>query len=306
MQKKYGWGWSQNYMLTGLKEIHPMYGQSLQMTTLQTSEIQEKLLSIKSKESFDKKEIEGVGDQSVGVVIPARYKSSRFPGKPLAEINGKPMIIRVADICAEAVGTENVFVATENQRIMDVVRANGYNVIMTSNDCLTGTDRVAEAAYEIDRDIIVNVQGDEPLLDSNDILRVIAEKIKYPKAVINCMSSLESNEDPADTKIPKVVTDNAKYLMYMSRSAIPGSKYGLGEHISKQVCIYAFNKKELHMFLERSNQGKTPLEWVEDIEILRFLEMGLKVKMVEIHSQTHAVDFPEDIEIVERLLNENR
>ena len=306
LKKRYGWGWSQNYMLTGLEEIHPSYCQVLQNTTLQSSDIQQKLLTLEDKLSFNKEEIDRLDDQSVAVVIPARYKSSRFPGKPLAEIAGKPMIIRVADIAAQAVGSKNVFIATENQRIMEVVESYGYSVIITSNDCLTGTDRVAEAAYEIDRDIIINVQGDEPLLDPNDILKVLEEKKRFPKSVINCMSLLKSTEDSNDTKIPKLVTDNNNYLMYMSRSAIPGSKYGAGEHIYKQVCIYAFNKKELNIFLEQSRHGKTKLEWCEDIEILRFLELGLKVKMVELFNHTHAVDFPEDIEIVEDLLNEHK
>ena len=119
------------------------------------------------------------------------------------------------------------------------------------------------------------------------------------------MARIESYENVEDTKIPKMVVNEDNELMYSSRSAIPGSKYGPGKNPKKQVCIYAFSKDELSKFLERSKKGKTPLEWSEDIEINRFLEMGMKVKMVEVEDVTHAVDIPEDVKIVEELLNEN-
>ena len=212
-------------------------------------------------------------------------------------------IIRVSDIVGEAVGKENVYIATENSKIANVVRDNGYKVILTSDSCLTGTDRVAEASMEVDGDIIVNVQGDEPLLNPKHIQMVIDEKIKYPNHIINCMARVESYEDVTDTKLPKMVVNEENELMYSSRSAIPGSKYGVGKNPKKQVCIYAFSKEELSTF--GSRKEKTPLEWSEDIEINRFLEMGMKVKMVEVDDVTHAVDFPKDVKIVEELLNGN-
>ena len=156
---------------------------------------------------------------------------------------------------------------------------------------------------EVDGDIIVNVQGDEPLLNPKHIQQVIDEKIKYPNHIINCMARVESYENVEDTKLPKMVVNEENELMYSSRSVIPGSKYGNGKNPKKQVCIYAFNKEELSKF--GSRKEKTPLEWSEDIEINRFLEMGMKVKMIEVDDVTHAVDFPEDIKIVEDLLNEN-
>ena len=216
------------------------------------------------------------------------------------------MIIRVADICAAAIGKENVYIATEDNRINKSVTDNGYKVILTSDSCLTGTDRVAEASLEIQSDIIVNVQGDEPLLDPKHIQRVIDEKIKYPDHVINCMARIESYEDVTDTKIPKIVCNQNNELLYSSRSPIPGSKYGVGKDPKKQVCIYAFNSEELKLFYDQSKISKTTLEWSEDIEILRFLELGKKVKMVDVDSVTHAVDFPEDVQIVEELLNERK
>ena len=305
LKNDYGWGWDINYMVTGLKKIHPAYCQILKSKSLSSSRIQNVLNDIVKKEFFDISEIEGVDKHKVSIIIPARYKSTRFPGKPVVEINGIPMVIRVANIAKEAIGKENVYIATDDERILDKVKEYNYKVIMTSDSALTGTDRVAEASEEIDSDIIINVQGDEPLLNPNHIKRVIEEKIKYPNYVIGCMSRIESYEKVTDLKMPKIIVNLQNELMYCSRGAIPSSKHGPGENAKKQVCITACNKDELKKFYERSKIGKTPLEWVEDIEINRFLELGMTVKMVEVEGSTYAVDFLEDVEIVERLLNEN-
>jgi len=129
----------------------------------------------------------------VKVIIPARYKSTRFPGKSLIDINGKPMIIRVVEIACKAVGKENVFVATDDERISDVIEDYGYNYIMTT-DCPSGTDRVAQASRLMEADIVLNVQGDEPLLNPNDIERVIEHKKKHMDSVVNCMSKIDAEE----------------------------------------------------------------------------------------------------------------
>ena len=110
------------------------------------------------------------------VIIPARYKSSRFPGKPLIRLLGKPMILWVADLCSTAIGKKNVFIATDDNEISNTITNEGYQAIMTSKDCLTGTDRLAEAAKKINADIYVNVQGDEPLVNPKDIQNIIEEK----------------------------------------------------------------------------------------------------------------------------------
>ena len=214
------------------------------------------------------------------------------------------MIIRVADIAKRAVGRKNVYIATENNEIAKEVKNYGYNVIFTSDSCLTGTDRVAEASTELDSDIIINIQGDEPLLNPQHIQQVIDTKINNPNHVITCMSRIESYENVTDLEMPKIIVNPQNELMYCSRGAIPSSKYGPRNDAKKQVCIYAFNKEELNKFHEQSKIGKTPLEWAEDIEINRFLELGMKVKIVEVEGSTYAVDFPEDVKIVEELLNE--
>ena len=309
MKQKSKWGWSPSYMYSGIHEIHPSYPQELQTYHISDSKIQNKLEELSfsgGKEFYNQDEIKPLSEKSVSIVIPARYKSSRFPGKPIVDIDGTPMIIRVADIASKVVPKENIYIATEDERIAKVVDDYDYKVILTSDNCLTGTDRVCEASQEIDSDIIVNIQGDEPLLDSDDIQKVIDEKLKYPDSVINCMSRFDSTE-ATNRNIPKVVSNFNNDLIYMSRSAIPGTKEGHSKLVHKQVCIYAFTKDELDKFYQFGlKHGKTQIEWSEDIEILRFLELGINVKMLETYGTTQAVDIPEDVDKVLEILNERK
>ena len=238
------------------------------------------------------------------IIIPARFKSTRFPGKPLAKLKGKPMIQWVVELSARAVGIENVYVATDDIRIEQFVKAIGYQVLMTSETCLTGTDRIAEAALKIKADIYVNVQGDEPLISPKDIIKIINHKIDYPNDVINGYTEIRKNEDPKSRNIPKVIFTEEKYLVYMSRQVLPGSKKKVDSKIPyyKQVCIYAFSKEELLSF---TNFGrKSYLEQLEDIEILRFLELNKKIRLVKSKADSLAVDIPEDIIKVEAALND--
>ena len=138
------------------------------------------------------------------VIIPARYKSSRFPGKPLVKLNGKEMILWVAEICSKALGISNVFVATDDNRIVETCSKNGFNTILTDSDLLTGTDRVAQASKNLDYDIFVNVQGDEPLIEPLDILRAIDLKKKYPESVINSYCPINKFDNVDNKNIPKV------------------------------------------------------------------------------------------------------
>jgi len=309
LKQKSKWGWSPSYMYSGIHEIHPTYPQELQTYHISDSKIQNKLEELSfsgGKEFYNQDEIKPLSEKSVSIIIPARYKSSRFPGKPIVDIDGTPMIIRVADIASKVVPKENIYIATEDERIAKVVDDYDYKVILTSDNCLTGTDRVCEAAQEIDSDIIVNIQGDEPLLDPDDIQKVIDEKLKYPDSVINCMSRFDSTE-ATNRNIPKVVANFNNDLVYMSRSAIPGTKEGHSKLVHKQVCIYAFTQDELDKFYQYGlKHGKTPLEWSEDIEILRFVELGVNIKMVETFGTTQAVDIKEDVDKVLEILNERK
>ncbi len=236
------------------------------------------------------------------IIIPARYKSSRFPGKPLVDLLGKPMIQWVAETSAKAVGTEGVYIATDDVLIEETVTNFGYQAIMTSESCLTGTDRLAEVAQKIEADIYINVQGDEPLVDHLDILKVIEAKKSFPNDVINGYSVLGPNEDPNNVNIPKVIFTENKRLVYMSRQALPGFKERKNAPIVyyKQVCIYAFNRQEL---LDYGHYGrKSILEQSEDIEIIRFLEWGQSVRLVETKPGSLAIDVPEDVEKVTQAL----
>lgn len=235
------------------------------------------------------------------IVIPARFKSTRFPGKPLVKILGKPLVIHVCEVASSALGRDNVYVATDDHRIAKVVKDSGFKFCMTSSNHLTGTDRLVEVSKLIDADLYVNIQGDEPLLNPIDIKKVINEKIAFPEKIINAMTRLLPEENPHSINIPKVVVDKNSNLLYISRSAIPGSKskQELSTYF-KQVCIYAFNKSELNLLSK--NKSKTPLELVEDIEILRFLELGKSIKMVSVSEGSIAVDIPDDVQKVENAL----
>lgn len=235
---------------------------------------------------------------SFGVLIPARFKSSRLPGKPLVLLDGMPMIQHVYERCAEAVGAERVYVATDDKRISEVVLGFGGQVVMTPDHCLTGTDRLAEANKELGFEFVINVQGDEPLVAPASIRSVVDEYIKNPGRVINGMCVISEDDDFRSVNVPKVVFSLSGRLCYMSRVGVPGNKKLDNTTGYKQVCIYAFSKEHLEFFLE--NSEKTPLENLEDIEILRFIENDIPVQMVDVGQGSIAVDVPEDIEKVEQ------
>ena len=236
-------------------------------------------------------------------VIPARYASSRFPGKPLCKLNGKEMILHVIDRASSSLGAENVYVATDDKRISKVVEKYGGNVIQTSQECLTGTDRVAEAALHLrDYERILNIQGDEPVVNPDFIRRVAQISREKPGVVVNGFAYIDAGigEDP---NIPKIVTDESGYLLYMSRAMIPScKKSGLElNRLKKQVCVYAYTHSQLEKFY--ALKAKSYLERIEDIEILRFFELGIRVLMCEDESQISvAVDVPEDIPAAEYAL----
>ena len=238
---------------------------------------------------------------NLGIIIPARFDSARLPGKPLLPINGKPMIQHTWERCCLALDPSKVFVATDDMRIKSVVSDFGGLVVMTSKDCLTGTDRVAEANLMLQFDLVINVQGDEPLIDPRDITKMIAESVSDPGKVLNGMAEISVETEFFSRSVPKVAFNNAGELLYMSRSPIPGSKLDGFNFGYKQICIYAFPSLLLQNFSGSGRKGK--FEIVEDIEILRFIEMGIAVKMVDLDGNNIAVDTPEDYERVLRLVN---
>jgi 3-deoxy-manno-octulosonate cytidylyltransferase (CMP-KDO synthetase) len=297
LKLKHGWGHSPEYMIAGLKRVHPAYVQKTNRLNLPRSKRLSTIFHLDGTIKYDEQMLPPT---KAGVIIPAREASSRFHNKPMALIKGKAMILWVCEAAARAVGESNVVVATDSVKIADAVREAGFEAVTTSPNCLTGTDRVAEAAEKLPFDIVVNVQGDEPLIQPEDILRVIKTKEENPDYIINCFSKILPEEDALSTKIPKVVLTEDNELLYMSRGNVPCDKDGTPAAY-KQVCIYGFNREDLALY--HSSQ-KTRAESVEDIEILRFLEKGRRVKMIETFNKGVAVDFPEDVAKVERILNE--
>ena len=235
------------------------------------------------------------------IIIPARYGSSRYKGKPLVKILGRELVLRVADICAKTIGKENVYVATDSKKIAKKVSQYNYNYIMTSKNCLTGTDRVAEAAKKIPAKIFINVQGDEPLVNPKDIKKIIISKKKYFNHVICGYDKIHKLQNPRSTNLPKVVVNSKNELIYISRSLIPGSKKTIQKKkYFKQVCIYAFNSSELNKFYSLGK--KSEIEEMEDIEILRFFDLAVKIKMIKLNSNSVAVDEISDVKKAEKII----
>ena len=234
------------------------------------------------------------------IVIPARYKSSRFEGKPLADINGKSMIERVWEKCSETSPKKNIIVATDDKRIFQHCRSKEINVLMTSKKCLTGSDRVAEVAKKIEAKFYVNVQGDEPLINPKDILKVIKDFKK--NKITNCAATTIKDKDELyNLNIPKIASAENGLVLYISRANIPSNKESIPKKLKKQVCIYCFSKEALNLF--GINSKKTYLEKTEDIELLRVLENGIPVRVIDVKSHSMAVDTPEDLIRVRKICN---
>jgi 3-deoxy-manno-octulosonate cytidylyltransferase (CMP-KDO synthetase) len=238
------------------------------------------------------------------IVIPARLKSKRLPGKPLIKFNGIPMIVLTYKKCLKATNKKNIFVATDSREINDLCKKNDINCVMTSRKCLTGTDRVAEFAKKVKRDFYINVQGDEPLMPSRDIKKMINAGKKNKNLIINGYTEIKDKKNFFSQHIPKLVFDKNNYLMYMSRGPIPSNKTKKFELGYRQVCIYSFPRKKLIMFSKLNK--KSPFEYIEDIEILRFLEIGEKVKMLRLSDKSISVDTKKDKKLVEKILNKSR
>lgn len=237
-------------------------------------------------------------------VIPARYESSRFPGKPLADICGKPMIWWVYQQCKKVEDFEAVYVATDDRRIFDACVNFGIEVIMTSEKHRTGTDRVGEAARKIPSDLIVNIQGDEPLLEPSVIKAAIEPFYSNPNLeVSNLMTKIKNPVDLVNFTVPKVIANKEGVGIYLTRAAAPYPKGSIDYCYYKQVCVYGFKPRALQFYCDYGNKyGKAKNEAIEDIEILRFIENGYKVQYIEVDSETVAVDTPNDLKRVQTII----
>ncbi len=239
-------------------------------------------------------------------VIPARMGSSRFPGKPLENMLGRPMIEHVYRRTAMCPVLDDVYVATCDQQIMDSVKNFGGRAIMTSSAHQRASDRVAEAAAKFSADIIVMIQGDEPMTYPQMIeasLVPLRNRDK-PIACVNLTARIQTEQEFADPNTIKVVMDADGFAVYMSREPIPTRHIQRFDQLTafKQVCIIPFTAAALQEFIRLP---PTPLEVAESIDMLRFIEHGHKVKMVQTEYATHAVDTPEDLKRVEKLLRKD-
>ncbi|HSV75130.1 MAG TPA: 3-deoxy-manno-octulosonate cytidylyltransferase [Chthonomonadales bacterium] len=241
-------------------------------------------------------------DRAVGI-IPARLAATRLPDKPLLLIGGKTMIERVWERARRARSLAEVAVATPDEAIARVVERFGGRAIMTAHAHRSGTDRVAEAAGSMEADIVVNIQGDEPLLEAETIDRAVEPLIEDPSIA---MSSLMCPCPPEEIDRPstvKVVADLAGNALYFSRSTIPFLRDPLGgARVRQHIGLYAYRRERL---LELSALAPTPLERTEGLEQMRALEHGLRIRMVEVASAPLSVDTPEDLERARLLLTED-
>lgn len=242
-------------------------------------------------------------------VIPARYQSSRFEGKPLAEICGKLMIERVYLQAKKVEEFDEVYVATDDKRIYDACTERNVNCVMTSTEHRTGTDRIGEVARKIPADLYVNIQGDEPLIEPQTIRKAITPFLENPDTDIQVTNLMTEIHDPVDLvnfTVPKVIASADGRGVYLTRSAAPFPKGSIDAHYYKQVCVYGFRPEALAFYCKYGKEhGKAKIEAIEDIEILRFIENGYRVQYYEVDSQTIAVDTPNDLKRVIEYVKEN-
>lgn len=235
-------------------------------------------------------------------VIPARYQSSRFAGKPLADICGKPMIWWVYGQALKVADFDEVYIATDDERIRKTCEAYGMNVQMTSPKHKTGTDRIGEVADKIQADLYVNIQGDEPMIEPETIQQAINPFYHNPELkVSNLMTKIKRPVDVVNATIPKVITNKDGIGIYLTRSTAPYPKGKIDYAYYKQVCVYGFKPEALKFFC---NSPRGVVESIEDIELLRFIENGYKVQFVEVDSDTVAVDSPLDLEKVRSIMEQ--
>lgn len=240
-------------------------------------------------------------------IIPARYGSTRLPGKALRPILGKPMIQRVLECCQGARVLDAVYVATDDARIADVVRGVGGTAIMTSPEHPSGTDRLAEAITHVAGDIVVNIQGDQPFADPRMIeeaVQPLLDDSELPMATL--MHAIDREEDLHDTGVVKTVVDLAGNALYFSRSLIPYPRQATAHAVYEHVGLYVYRRDFL---LRLAQLPPSPLEQIESLEQLRVLEHGYRIRVIETRCPDHAfsgfsIDTEEDLQRAEAMLRD--
>lgn len=236
----------------------------------------------------------------VALVIPARFGSSRLPGKPLADLLGKPMVQWVFEKAQQVPSAHTVVVATDDQRIVDAVKAFGGNVVLTSPHHPSGTDRLVEVMRHVDADIYINLQGDEPLVRSSDIEQLAQGMLADPAVDVGTLYHSIADDEAQNPNIVKVVLGHADNALYFSRSPIPYPRTE-DKHpgFKKHVGVYAYRKRILKQY---SQLPASPLEQTEQLEQLRLLSAGLSIRAFEVAPTGPGVDTPECLEIVRAIL----
>ncbi|WP_026777454.1 3-deoxy-manno-octulosonate cytidylyltransferase [Polaribacter sp. Hel_I_88] len=230
-------------------------------------------------------------------MIPARYSASRFPGKLMKDLGGKPVIVRTYEATLKTNLFDDVYVVTDSDIIFETIQKAGGNVIMSIKEHECGSDRIAEAVQNIDADIVINVQGDEPFIDTVSLTKLVAVFKADEKKEIDLASlkvQITNQEDIENPNNVKVITDVNNLAIYFSRSVIP---YHRDKEIAvkyyKHKGVYAFRKQAL---LDFYTTPITPLEAAEKIEAIRYQEIGKKIKMVETDVEAVGIDTPKDLE----------
>jgi 3-deoxy-manno-octulosonate cytidylyltransferase (CMP-KDO synthetase) len=238
------------------------------------------------------------------IIIPARYQSSRFPGKPLADIFGKPMIIHVYERALQVTSVKSITVATDDERILNVIHNFGGNAILTSSEHLTGTDRLAEAAKllgieSVKSNIIINLQGDEPFIRNYQIESLMKAFNDNDVQIASLCKKFYAESAINNPNMVKVVKDLNSFALYFSRSNIPYDRAQSAQCLFfKHLGVYAYTAESLQQI---SSLQPGELETIEQLEQLRWLENGYRIKMIETDYQSPAVDTPDDLKkIVEQ------
>lgn len=240
-------------------------------------------------------------------MIPARYSASRFPGKLMKDLGGKPVIVRTYEATLKTNLFNDVFVVTDSDLIFNTVTEVGGKAIMSQKEHDCGSDRIAEAVENMEVDIVINVQGDEPFIDEISLRKLIDIFKNDPEQKIDLASlkvKLEGSDEITNPNNVKVIVDKEDFAMYFSRSPIP---YARNKEIEvvyyKHIGVYAFRKSALIDFY---NTSETPLELSEKIEGIRYLEVGKRIKMVETTTPVVGIDTPEDLEKAKAILNNGK
>ena len=237
----------------------------------------------------------------VVAIIPARYQSSRFPGKPLELIENEPMIAWVYRQVKKAKGIEEVYVATDDKRIEKVCKEKNINVVMTRDDHDSSTSRVQEVSNKVQADLYLVINGDEPLIDPRVIEKIIPNKEPNLNKiyVANLMTKIKNPVEAVDFTNIKVVTNKKGNAMFFSRSPIPYPKGSMNYDYYKHVGVLIYNKKALDFFVSTE---RGPIEKIQDVNEIRILENGIDIKMIKVKSSSLSVDTKKDLEKVRKMI----